>query len=158
MLNTFLFQNGQTSLKIAQKLGYISVLDSLKSVTDTETTQDQHPTEEKYRVVAPEAMHETFMSDSEEEGGEDTVLSDQPYRYLTVDEMKSLGDDSLPIDVTRDERHDSNKMTQSTDSHQFPPTAMEDSISPQHMSMVQSGISVTDFADNINIERQSHIG
>lgn len=24
---------------------------------------------EKYRVVAPEAMHETFMSDSEEEGG-----------------------------------------------------------------------------------------
>lgn len=26
-------------------------------------------TEEKYRVVAPEAMHETFMSDSEEEGG-----------------------------------------------------------------------------------------
>lgn len=26
-------------------------------------------TDEKYRVVAPEAMHETFMSDSEEEGG-----------------------------------------------------------------------------------------
>lgn len=24
--------------------------------------------DEKYRVVAPEAMHETFMSDSEEEG------------------------------------------------------------------------------------------
>lgn len=37
------------------------------------------------------------------------MLSDQPYRYLTVDEMKSLGDDSLPIDVTRDERIDSNK-------------------------------------------------
>jgi hypothetical protein len=41
--------------------------------------------------------------------GEDTMLSDQPYRYLTVDEMKSLGDDSLPIDVTRDERIDSNR-------------------------------------------------
>lgn len=37
------------------------------------------------------------------------MLSDQPYRYLTVDEMKSLGDDSLPIDVTRDERIDSNR-------------------------------------------------
>lgn len=37
------------------------------------------------------------------------MLSDQPYRYLTVDEMKSLGDDSLPIDVTRDERVDSNR-------------------------------------------------
>ncbi|XP_035900011.1 ankyrin-2 isoform X5 [Anopheles stephensi] len=150
--------NGQTSLKIAQKLGYISVLDSLKSVTDSKATPDQPPSEEKYRVVAPEAMHETFMSDSEEEGGEDTVLSDQPYRYLTVDEMKSLGDDSLPIDVTRDERMDSNKMVQSTDSHQFPPTALEDSISPQHASMVQSGISATDFTDNINIERHSHVG
>lgn len=41
--------------------------------------------------------------------GEDTLLSEQPYRYLTVDEMKSLGDDSLPIDVTRDERVDSNR-------------------------------------------------
>lgn len=41
--------------------------------------------------------------------GEDTLLSEQPYRYLTVDEMKSLGDDSLPIDVTRDERIDSNR-------------------------------------------------
>lgn len=86
------------------------------------------------------------------------MLSDQPYRYLTVDEMKSLGDDSLPIDVTRDERMDSNKMVQSTDSHQFPPTALEDSISPQHASMVQSGISATDFTDNINIERHSHVG
>lgn len=63
-------QNGQTSLKIAQKLGYISVLDSLKPVTEAVTTPDQPPpSEEKYRVVAPEAMHETFMSDSEEEGG-----------------------------------------------------------------------------------------
>lgn len=32
-------------------------------------------TDEKYRVVAPEAMHETFMSDSEEEGGEFCLLS-----------------------------------------------------------------------------------
>lgn len=35
--------------------------------------------------------------------GEDNV-GDQSYRYLTADEMKSLGDDSLPIDVTKDER------------------------------------------------------
>lgn len=41
--------------------------------------------------------------------GEDTLLSEQPYRYLTVDEMKSLGDDSLPIDVRQDERMDSNR-------------------------------------------------
>ena len=36
--------------------------------------------------------------------GEDNMLGDQSYRYLTADEMKSLGDDSLPIDVTKDER------------------------------------------------------
>lgn len=38
--------------------------------------------------------------------GDDTMLGDQSYRYLTVDEMKSLGDDSLPIDVTKDEKID----------------------------------------------------
>lgn len=91
--------------------------------------------------------------------GEDTNLSDQPYRYLTVDEMKSLGDDSLPIDVTRDERVDSNKMVQSTDS--MPPTAIEDSISPQHVSLQKSGKSEIDYSntDNINIDRHpQHIG
>lgn len=70
------------------------------------------------------------MSDSEEEGDENTT--DQPYRYLTVDEMRSLGDDSLPIDVTRDERVDSNRMAQSMDSTTMPPQAIEDAISPQH--------------------------
>jgi hypothetical protein len=51
-------------------LGYISVLDSLKTVTDEEKSpMTTSQTDEKYRVVAPEAMHETFMSDSEEEGG-----------------------------------------------------------------------------------------
>lgn len=32
------------------------------------------------------------------------LLGDNSYRYLTADEMKFLGDDSLPIDVTKDER------------------------------------------------------
>ena len=33
------------------------------------------------------------------------MLGDQSsYKYLTADEMKSLGDDSLPFDVTKDER------------------------------------------------------
>lgn len=35
------------------------------------------------------------------------MMSDQhQYRYMTVDDMKSLGDDSLKIDVTRDEKMD----------------------------------------------------
>lgn len=45
---------------------------------------------------------------------EDPMLSDtQQYRYMTVDNMKSLGDDSMPIDVTNDERHE-NKLFSGT--------------------------------------------
>lgn len=95
--------------------------------------------------------------------GEDTALSDQPYRYLTVDEMKSLGDDSLPIDVTRDERVD-NRMSHSTESameRSMPPQALEDSISPQHITMQQQSYTVTDYAgaaDNVIIDRRQHVG
>ena len=37
---------------------------------------------------------------------EDQPLGDSTYKYLTVDEMKSLGDDSMPMDVSRDEFFD----------------------------------------------------
>lgn len=64
-------QQGQTALYIAQKLGYISVVEVLKNVT--ETGKGSAPAaggnEEKYKVVAPETMQENFMSDSEDEGG-----------------------------------------------------------------------------------------
>ncbi|XP_022837050.1 ankyrin-2-like isoform X1 [Spodoptera litura] len=96
--------NGQTPLDIASKLGYVTVMETLKEVSEPSIAP---VSQEKYKVVAPETMLETFMSDSEEEGGEDTILNDQPYRYLTADDMKSLGDDSLPIDVTKDERTES---------------------------------------------------
>ncbi|XP_076752691.1 uncharacterized protein LOC143424501 isoform X1 [Xylocopa sonorina] len=98
--------NGQTALDIAQKLGYISVIETLKVVTETIITTTHTVTiEEKYRVQAPESMQETFMSDSEDEGGEDPMLSDQQqYRYMTVDDMKSMGDDSMRVNVTDDER------------------------------------------------------
>ena len=63
--------NGQTALSIAQKLGYISVVENLRVVTDTVvTTTTTTTTEEKYKVLFPESMQETFMSDSEDEGGE----------------------------------------------------------------------------------------
>ncbi|XP_050356935.1 ankyrin-2-like isoform X3 [Nymphalis io] len=96
--------NGQTPLDIASKLGYVTVMETLKEVSEPSHAP---ASQDKYKVVAPETMLETFMSDSEEEGGEDAILNDQPYRYLTADDMKSLGDDSLPIDVTKDERTES---------------------------------------------------
>uniref|UniRef100_A0A1I8P656 Ankyrin-2 n=1 Tax=Stomoxys calcitrans TaxID=35570 RepID=A0A1I8P656_STOCA len=167
--------NGQTPLDIARKLGYISVLDSLKSITNEPEGSSHLHTDEKYRVVAPEAMHESFMSDSEEEGGEDNMLSDQPYRYLTVDEMKSLGDDSLPIDVTRDERIDSNRMAQSAEytnaglqqqQQQQPQPAVESAISPHKAqnnygavhtkTMLDGGIYISN--DMLNGEDPQHEG
>lgn len=71
MFDCFLFiQNGQTALGIAKKLGYISVVEELKVVTETTiNTTTTLNIEEKYKVMAPEAMQETFMSDSEDEGG-----------------------------------------------------------------------------------------
>lgn len=84
-------------------------------------------------------------------------MSDQPYRYLTVDEMKSLGDDSLPIDVTRDERVDSNRMVQSTDSANM--HIHEDTISPHKVKVQQTGRSVVDYkADNVFAEKLPHAG
>ena len=69
-LKNFLLQNGQTALDIAQKLGYITVVETLKVVTETVITTSHTITiEEKYKVQAPESMQETFMSDSEDEGG-----------------------------------------------------------------------------------------
>lgn len=70
---------GQTALSIAQRLGYISVVETLKVVTETVvTTSTTTVTEEKYKVVAPETMHETFMSDSEDEAGELQQLLSSP--------------------------------------------------------------------------------
>lgn len=67
---SFLFkQNGQTPLSLANKLGYITIVETLKVVTETNVSSTVTGTvEEKYKVIAPEGMHETFMSDSEDEG------------------------------------------------------------------------------------------
>jgi len=69
-------QQGQTPLNIANKLGYVSVVETLKVVTETTiTTTTTSTIEEKYKVIAPESMQETFMSDSEDEGGNVKFLS-----------------------------------------------------------------------------------
>jgi ankyrin len=57
-------------LAIAQRLGYISVIEELKLVTQTTLVSTTiKTTEEKYKVQTPETMQETFMSDSEDELG-----------------------------------------------------------------------------------------
>lgn len=147
--------NGQTALNIANKLGYITVIETLKVVTTTTTittTTTTTTVEEKYKVVAPEAMQETFMSDSEDDGGEDPMLSDQQqYRYMTVDDMKSLGDDSLKIDVTRDERGDSHRDSIAPSNELI--------ISPHHLKENYAAKSTTSIPDNVDIGRSPvHVG
>lgn len=79
----YVLQNGQTALDIAQKLGYISVIETLKVVTETIITTTHTITiEEKYRVQAPESMQETFMSDSEDEGGEYYIVHSSDDMFL----------------------------------------------------------------------------
>lgn len=46
-------------------------METLKDVSEPSITP---ATLEKYKVVAPETMLETFMSDSEEEGGKPRIL------------------------------------------------------------------------------------
>lgn len=70
-------------MDIAQKLGYISVIETLKVVTETIITTTHTITiEEKYRVQAPESMQETFMSDSEDEGGEYYIVHSSDDMFL----------------------------------------------------------------------------
>lgn len=68
MIPSLRTQTGQTPLSIAQRLGYISVVEILRHVT--EVTVPEKAGDEKYKVVSPETMQETLMTDSEDEGGE----------------------------------------------------------------------------------------
>jgi len=61
-------QAGQTPLAIAERLGYISVIDILTSVTDETLRAPAASSTEKYSVVLPETMHDSSLSDSDDEG------------------------------------------------------------------------------------------
>ncbi|KAM6184827.1 ankyrin-3 [Rhynchocyon petersi] len=106
--------NGNTALAIARRLGYISVVDTLKVVTE-ETIMTTTITE-KHKMNVPETMNEVLdMSDdevrkanapemlsdgeyiSDVEEGEDAMTGDTD-KYLGPQDLKELGDDSLPAE------------------------------------------------------------
>ena len=64
-------QAGQTALAIAERLGYISVIDILRSVTDETLIIAPVSGGDKYSVALPETMHDSSLSDSEDEGSHD---------------------------------------------------------------------------------------
>eukprot|EP00076_Gallus_gallus_P013361 XP_015131835.2 ankyrin-2 isoform X24 [Gallus gallus] len=84
--------NGNTALAIARRLGYISVVDTLKVVTEEITTTTTTVTE-KHKLNVPETMTEVL--DVSDEEGDDTMTGDGG-EYLRPEDLKELGDDSLP--------------------------------------------------------------
>ncbi|KAF6736985.1 Ankyrin-3, partial [Oryzias melastigma] len=82
---------GSTAQSIARRLGYISVVDILKPLTD-ESGMTSRPSE-KYKINVPETMNE-FLDMSDDEG-EDAMTGDTD-KYLRPQDLKELGDDSLP--------------------------------------------------------------
>ncbi|XP_027545638.1 ankyrin-2 isoform X4 [Neopelma chrysocephalum] len=111
--------NGNTALAIARRLGYISVVDTLKVVTEEITTTTTTVTE-KHKLNVPETMTEVLdvsdeeafkhsddepFSDGEACNGtgavsrsswsDDTMTGDGG-EYLRPEDLRELGDDSLP--------------------------------------------------------------
>uniref|UniRef100_A0A8C2HH26 Ankyrin 2a, neuronal n=1 Tax=Cyprinus carpio TaxID=7962 RepID=A0A8C2HH26_CYPCA len=103
--------NGNTALSIAKRLGYISVVDTLKVVTEETITTTTTTVTEKHKLNVPETMTEVLdVSDEEaqhqmeeelftevsmEIEGEDTITGDGG-EYLRAEDLRELGDDSLP--------------------------------------------------------------
>ncbi|XP_067256384.1 ankyrin-2b isoform X3 [Chanodichthys erythropterus] len=105
--------NGNTALAIARRLGYISVVDTLKVVTEEIITTTTTVTE-KHKLNVPETMTEVLEVSDEEvpreiqiddeamsddsidfEAGDDTMTGDGG-EYLRAEDLRELGDDSLP--------------------------------------------------------------
>ncbi|XP_061611271.1 ankyrin-3-like isoform X43 [Phyllopteryx taeniolatus] len=103
--------NGNSALSIARRLGYISVVDTLKVVT--EETLTMQTVTEKHKMNVPETMNEVLdMSDddackasapemitedylSDVDEGDDAMTGDTD-KYLAPQDLRELGDDSLP--------------------------------------------------------------
>ncbi|XP_035982778.1 ankyrin-3 isoform X18 [Fundulus heteroclitus] len=102
--------NGNTALSVARRLGYISVVDTLRPMTDENLSAIN--ASEKHKINVPETINEFLdMSDDEvranvaeilrEESfsdvgeGEDAMTGDTD-KYLRPQDLKELGDDSLP--------------------------------------------------------------
>ncbi|XP_035388358.1 ankyrin-3 isoform X2 [Electrophorus electricus] len=86
--------NGNTALSIARRLGYISVVDMLRGVTDDNLTA-MPPVTEKHKINVPETMNE-FLDMSDDEG--EDAMTGETEKYLRPQDLRELGDDSLPQD------------------------------------------------------------
>ncbi|XP_078532865.1 ankyrin-2 isoform X6 [Lissotriton helveticus] len=142
--------NGNTALAIARRLGYISVVDTLKVVTEEVTTTTTTVTE-KHKLNVPETMTEVLDVSDEED---DTMTGDGG-EYLRAEDLKELGDDSLPSSQFLDSmnylrysleggRSDSLRSFSSDRSHTLSHASylrdyamIEDAVIPSHQQVTQ---------------------
>jgi len=79
-------------------------METLKTVTLTSTVNTNTGViQEKCKVVSPEVMHETLLSDSEDEAGDD-LLDHNHYKYMATDDLKAnYSQDHQNFDTTNPE-------------------------------------------------------
>ncbi|XP_052358206.1 LOW QUALITY PROTEIN: ankyrin-2-like, partial [Oncorhynchus keta] len=125
--------NGNTALSIARRLGYISVVDTLKVVTEEVITTTTTVTSEKHKMNVPETM--TEILDVSDEEGEDTMTGDGG-EYLRAEDLRELGDDSLPGQYLDGFNYMSHNLDRShqTPVHQRDGVLIEDMITSHQVS------------------------
>ncbi|KAH8309919.1 hypothetical protein KR059_009756, partial [Drosophila kikkawai] len=105
-----LTNTGKTPLHIASNLGYVTAIETLKIVTKTSIVDvNTGVIEEKFKVLSPEIMHETLLSDSEDDdAGDDDFLDHNHYKYMETDDLKAncVGADQRNFDTTNPDQHD----------------------------------------------------
>ncbi|XP_037949421.1 ankyrin-3 [Teleopsis dalmanni] len=139
--------NGHTALSIANSLGYVTAVETLKVVTEkTIENTIVGVLEEKYKVVGPELMHETFISDSEEEG-DDEHLDHQQYKYMATDDLKTTieGDHKNYDNMDNEEQSDEK--------------ASKSNLEVDAVKMNVTNVDLSNQVDNVSITRPPlHLG
>nr|AAC37208.1 ankyrin [Drosophila melanogaster]prf//2022340A ankyrin [Drosophila melanogaster] len=143
-----LTKDGNTALHIASNLGYVTVMESLKIVTSTSVINSNiGAIEEKLKVMTPELMQETLLSDSDDESCDD-LLDHNHYKYMATDDLKAnYGQDQKNFDTTNTD-HDLTDVS----------VLNKKEILPNEMSCIEL-TEIGHKPDNVVIARsQVHLG
>ncbi|EDV45272.1 ankyrin-3 [Drosophila erecta] len=143
-----LTKDGTTAFNIASNLGYVTVMESLKIVTSTSVINSSiGAIEEKFKVMAPEVMHETLLSDSDDETGDD-LLDHNHYKYMATDDLKAnYGQDNKNFDTTNTD----NDITDV-------PVLVEKEILPKDVKCIKSSEMGHKPDDVVIVRSQIHLG
>lgn len=138
-----LTNTGHTALSIANKLGYVTAVETLKVVTETSISNTVTGVlEEKYKVCAPESMHEAFMSDSEDEAIIEDNADQHQYKYMATDDLKNTSY-NMKYDTTDEGICEQKNVS-----------CNESSVAGNYVNADVSNPYIIKSIDNVNIVRQ----